>query len=122
MKILITESQLKLITEASLAYDEEFKKLVRDWEGKVIDPTTKNHITYDDETMKPVKSSKQVRGTMTIGYGTTKDVYPDMKPGQTITEPQANELLAKGITMKEDEVRRLIPNYDKYPRYVTPSV
>jgi len=118
MRIILTESQLKLITEASLAYDEEFKKLVRDWEGKVIDPTTKNHITYDDKTMKPVKSSKQVRGTMTIGYGTTTDVYPEMKPGETITEPQANELLTKGITMKEDEVRRLIPNYDKYPRYV----
>jgi len=118
MRIIITESQLKLLTESSLAYDEEFKKLVRGWEGKVIDPTTKKHITYDDETMKPVKSSKQLRGTMTIGYGTTTDVYPEMKPGETISEPKANELLTKGITMKEDEVRRLIPNYNKFPNYV----
>ncbi len=43
MKIILTESQIKLLTEATLAYDEEFKQLVRDFEGKVIDPATKKH-------------------------------------------------------------------------------
>lgn len=118
MKIILTESQLKLITEASLAYDEEFKKLVRGFEGKVIDPTTKKHITYDDETGKPITSSKQLKGTMTIGYGTTDDIYPEMRPGQKISDSVANELLSKGITKKEDDLRRLLPNFDKYPRYV----
>jgi hypothetical protein len=118
MKIILTESQIKLLTEATLAYDEEFKQLVRDFEGKVIDPATKKHITYDDATMKPVKSSNQVIGTMTIGYGTTDDIYPEMRPGQKISDSVANELLSKGIQKKESDLRRLLPNFDKYPRYV----
>lgn len=118
MKIILTESQLNLLTEATLAYDEEFKQIVRDFEGKVIDPVSKKHITYDDATMKPVKSSNQVIGTMTIGYGTTDDIYPEMRPGQKISDTFANELLSKGIQKKESDLRRLLPNFDKYPRYV----
>ena len=118
MKIILTESQLNLLTEATLAYDEEFKQIVRNFEGKVIDPVSKKHITYDDATMKPVKSSNQVIGTMTIGYGTTDDIYPEMRPGQKISDTFANELLSKGIEKKESDLRRLLPNFDKYPKYV----
>ena len=114
MKIVITESQLNLLTEATLAYDEEFKQIVRNFEGMVIDKASKKHITYDDATMKPVKSSNQVIGTMTIGYGTTDDIYPEMKPGQKISDAFANELLSKGIEKKESDLRRLLPNFDKY--------
>jgi len=118
MKIIITESQLKLITEDTLSDDEEFKELVRGWEGKVIDPITKKHITYDDVTMRPVTSSKQIQGTMTIGYGTTMSVYPQMKVGERISDSKANQLLELGIKKEENEVKRLIPKYDQYPRYV----
>ena len=118
MKIIITESQLKLITEDTLSDDEGFKDLVKGWEGKVIDPVTKKHITYDDVTMKPVTSSKQIQGTMTIGYGTTRSIYPQMKVGERISDSKANQLLELGIKKEENEVRRLIPKYDKYPRYV----
>jgi GH24 family phage-related lysozyme (muramidase) len=118
MKIIITESQLKLITEDTLSDDEEFKELVRSWEGKVIDPVTKKHITYDDVTMRPVTSSKQIQGTMTIGYGTTRSVYPQMRVGERISDSKANQLLELGIKKEENEVKRLIPKYDQYPRYV----
>jgi len=118
MKIIITESQLKLITEDTLSDDEGFKDLVKGWEGKVIDPVTKKHITYDDVTMKPVTSPKQIQGTMTIGYGTTRSIYPQMKVGERISDSKANQLLELGIKKEENEVRRLIPKYDKYPRYV----
>jgi GH24 family phage-related lysozyme (muramidase) len=122
MKIIITESQLKLITEETLSDDEGFKELVKGWEGKVIDPATKKHITYDDATMKPVTSSKQIQGTMTIGYGTTKSVYPQMKVGERISDSKANQLLELGIQKEENEVKRLIPKYDQYPRYVRISL
>lgn len=118
MKIIITESQLKIITEDTLSDDEGFKELVKGWEGKVIDPVTKKHITYDDVTMKPVTSPKQIQGTMTIGYGTTKSVYPQMKVGERISDGKADELLELGIKKEENEVKRLIPKYDQYPRYV----
>lgn len=118
MKIIITESQLKLITEDTLSDDEGFKELVKGWEGKVIDPVTKKHITYDDVTMKPVTSPKQIQGTMTIGYGTTRSVYPQMKVGERISDSKANQLLELGIKKEENEVRRLIPKYDQYPRYI----
>lgn len=118
MKIIITESQLKLITEDTLSDDEGFKDLVKGWEGKVIDPVTKKHITYDDVTMKPVTSPKQIQGTMTIGYGTTRAIYPQMKVGERISDVRANQLLELGIKKVENEVRRLIPKYDQFPRYV----
>ena len=118
MKIIITESQLKLITEDTLSDDEGFKDLVKGWEGKVIDPVTKKHITYDDVTMKPVTSPKQIQGTMTIGYGTTRAIYPQMKGGERISDVRANQLLELGIKKVENEVRRLIPKYDQFPRYV----
>lgn len=118
MKIIITESQLKLITEDTLSDDEGFKDLVKGWEGKVIDPVTKKHITYDDLTMKPVTSPKQIQGTMTIGYGTTRAIYPQMKVGERISDSKADQLLELGIKEKENELRRLIPKYDQFPRYV----
>jgi GH24 family phage-related lysozyme (muramidase) len=118
MKIIITENQLKRLINEGLADDSEFQEMVKSWEGSVIDPKTKLHVTYDDETMRPVSSSKQVQGTMTIGYGTTKSIYPDMKPGEKIPETKAEKLLRLGIQKEENNVKRLIPSYDSLPRYV----
>lgn len=45
--------------------------------------------SYDDYNDKIINVGDNVRGTLTIGYGHVEGVYK----GQTITEPEANELL-----------------------------
>ena len=120
MKIIITESQYKMLImeSASLADDPEFQEMVKEWEGSVIDPKTELHITYDDATGKKIDKGQILVGTLTIGYGTTKDVYPAMSPGEKIGEKKAVDFLKKGIRDNEDIVRDLVKKYDSYPKYV----
>lgn len=60
---------------------------------------------YDDMTGVPVKAGGICRGTLTIGVGHTgKDVYP----GQTITDAQAEEILAKDIISRENIINSLV--------------
>ena len=120
MKIIITELQLKklIMESASLADDPEFQEMVKEWEGSVIDTKTGLHITYDDATGKKVDKGQILVGTLTIGYGTTKDVYPAMSPGEKIGEKKAVDFLKKGIRDNEDIVRDLVKKYDSYPKYV----
>jgi len=120
MKIIITESQYKMLImeSASLADDPEFQEMVKDWEGSVIDPKTGLHVTYDDATGKKVDKGQSPSGTLTIGYGTTKDVHPTMTPGEKISEKKAVDFLKKGIRDNENIVRDLVKKYDTYPRYV----
>lgn len=113
--------RLKSLLSESLAVDPEFREKVKEWEGKVTDDSGL-HVTYDDATMRPVKSPKQVQGVVTIGYGTTKSVYPELKPGMKISEKQAEALLTKGIQKIESDVRRRIPKYDSYPKYVQMAI
>ncbi len=48
MKIIITESQLKMLTEvASLADDQDFRDTIKSYENEVVDATGK-HYVYDD--------------------------------------------------------------------------
>lgn len=109
--------RLKYLLSESLSVDPEFRDKVKEWEGKVIDDTGL-HVSYDDATMRPVNSPKQVKGVVTIGYGTTKSIFPDLKPGMKISEKQAEMLLTKGIQKIESDVKRRIPKYDSYPKYV----
>jgi len=120
MKIIITESQYKMLImeSASLADDPEFQEMVKDWEGSVIDPKTGLHVTYDDATGKKVDKGQSPSGTLTIGYGTTKDIHPTMTPGEKISEKKAVDFLKKGIRDNENIVRDLVKKYDTYPRYV----
>ena len=113
--------RLKSLLSESLAVDPEFREKVKEWEGKVTDDSGL-HVTYDDATMRPVKSTKQVQGVVTIGYGTTKSIYPELKPGMKISEKQAEALLTKGIQKIESDVRRRIPKYDSYPKYVQMAI
>lgn len=107
---------LKNLIFESLADDTEFRDKVKEWEGAV---TVKGqHVTYDDATMKPVTSPSQLQGVLTIGYGTTKSVYPQLKPGMKISEKTAEDLLTRGIQKIENDVRRRLPKYDSYPKYV----
>jgi GH24 family phage-related lysozyme (muramidase) len=117
MKTYIKDFKSFNLINESLAEDPEFREKVKEWEGKVTDASGL-HVSYDDATMKPVKSATQVQGVMTIGYGTTKSVYPALKPGMKISEKEAERLLTQGIQKIEDDVRRRVPGYDKYPKYV----
>ncbi len=113
--------RLKHLLSESLAIDPEFREKVKEWEGKVTD-NSGLHVTYDDATMRPVKSSKQVQGVVTIGYGTTKSIFPTLKPGMKISEKEAENLLTKGIQKIESDVKRRIPKYDSYPRYIQMAI
>ncbi len=113
--------RLKSLLSESLVDDPEFREKVKEWEGKVTDENGL-HVTYDDATMRPVKSPKQVQGVVTIGYGTTKSIYPQLKPGMKISEKQAESLLTKGIQKIESDVKRRIPKYDSYPKYIQMAI
>jgi GH24 family phage-related lysozyme (muramidase) len=105
----------------SLTNDLEFREKVKEWEGKVTDATGL-HVTYDDATMKPRSNPAAVQGVVTIGYGTTKAVYPQLKPGMKISEKTAEDLLTKGIAKIESQVRRLVPKYESYPKYIQMAI
>jgi GH24 family phage-related lysozyme (muramidase) len=105
----------------SLTNDLEFREKVKEWEGKVTDATGL-HVTYDDATMKPISNPAAVQGVVTIGYGTTKAVYPQLKPGMKISEKTAEDLLTKGIAKIESQVRRLVPKYESYPKYIQMAI
>lgn len=112
--------RLKNLIFESLSDDTEFRDKVKEWEGAV---TVKGqHVTYDDATMKPVSSPSQLQGVLTIGYGTTKSIYPQLKPGMKISEKTAEDLLTKGIQKIENDVRRRIPKYNSYPKYVQMAI
>jgi GH24 family phage-related lysozyme (muramidase) len=113
--------RLKSLLSESLVDDPEFREKVKEWEGKVTDENGL-HVTYDDATMRPVKSPKQVQGVVTIGYGTTKSIYPQLKPGMKISEKQAESLLTKGIQKIESDVKRRIPKYNSYPKYIQMAI
>lgn len=60
---------------------------VKEWEGLRLK-------AYDDlQPNVTITNKNQVKGTLTIGYGHTKNVTV----GQTITEQQANELLMQDV-------------------------
>jgi lysozyme len=67
------------------------------WEGLVL-------FAYDDaegpRTRRLVAPGEAVRGTLTIGYGHTRTV----KPGQTITPVEAEQLLRADLRVFEDAV------------------
>ena len=113
--------RLKHLLSESLVNDAEFRAQVKDWEGKVTDATGL-HVSYDDETGRPVRSPREVKGVLTIGYGTTKTIFPELKPGLKISEKQADKLLSKGIEIIETSVKQKIPKYDSYPRYVRMAI
>lgn len=77
------------INEAGLA-------LIKSFEGCLL-------YAYDDANDKRIEPGDAVIGTLTIGWGHTKGVYA----GQTITQEQADALLASDLVYFEDEVQEL---------------
>ena len=120
MKIIITESQLKMLTEAtSLADDENFRDTIKSYENEVVDATGK-HYVFDDKDPKNPKTyvsspNKKRGGTLTIGWGHTG---PEAKVGAKITKTKAEQLLTLDIINEEKKTKNLFPKYDTYPTYI----
>ena len=120
MKIIITESQLNLLLEASpLASDNEFRDTIKSFENEVVDGSGK-HYVFDDKDPKDPKTfvsspSKKRGGTLTIGWGHTG---PEAKIGAKITNTKAEQLLTSDINNEEKKTKNLFPKYDSYPLYV----
>ena len=120
MKIIITESQLKMLTEAaSLADDQDFRDTIKSYENEVVDATGK-HYVFDDKDPKNPKTfvsspNKKRGGTLTIGWGHTG---PEAKIGAKITKSKAEQLLTADIRNEENKTKNLFPKYDTYPTYV----
>lgn len=112
-----------LITESALATDPDFRQQVKTWEGEGPKDANGNYLAYDDENpKKPVAPGSPIQGTLTIGYGTTKSVFPDLKPGTKISPTQADQLLTKGIQEHEARAKSLINKYDTLPDYVKKAI
>ena len=113
MKIIITENQLKsIILKEQSEEKKDFtlngnvasQKLwdhIRKWES--LRTFTYDDAVYPSEIFKGEKVDSV--GTLTIGYGHTGD---DVKPGQTITEKQANEFLKTDVNNAADCVKRWV--------------
>jgi len=120
MKIIITESQLNLLLEASpLASDNEFRDTIKSFENEVVDGSGK-HYVFDDKDPKDPKTfvsspSKKRGGKLTIGWGHTG---PEAKIGAKITNTKAEQLLTSDINNEEKKTKNLFPKYDSYPLYV----
>jgi len=112
-----------LLNEYTLATDNNFRDKVKSWEGPGPVDAKGNHLAYDDENPDvPLKPGAPVKGTITIGYGTTATVLPTLKPGMKITPSAAEQLLTKGIKEHEAKAIRLIPKYKRYPKYVQEAI
>jgi GH24 family phage-related lysozyme (muramidase) len=103
MKIIITETQLKLITE-SISDDEEFLNYIKDVEGKVIDSKTGLHKAYKDDV-----------GVVTIGYGHSENRDPNIKLGMKIPETKAISYLKSDLKTDESVVNSYVAK--KFPGY-----
>lgn len=80
-------------------------------------------FAYDDfdppKARRKIKPGDVVRGTLTIGYGHTG---PDVKPGMTVTEDRATELLRRDVSEAEREIARSVKvemNQNEYDALVS---
>lgn len=72
------------------------------WEGLFLQ-------AYDDSDDHIVKPGERVYGTLTIGYGHTSAAgAPKVFIGQTITQSEADAILASDLTSVEIEVANLV--------------
>ena len=117
MKIIITESQYKILNE-SLVDDKVFRDTIKSFESTVTN-SVGSHYTFDDKDPKNpktfIKSKSPYGGVLTIGWGHTGT---DAKPGNEISNKKAEELLSKDISNEEGKAKKLFPKYDTYPLYV----
>jgi len=103
MKIIITESQYKILKE-SISDDQDFIEYIKDVEGKVIDKKTKLHKAYKDSV-----------GVVTIGYGHSEKRDPNVKMGMKIPETKAISYLKDDLKTDESKVKNYVA--EKFPGY-----
>jgi GH24 family phage-related lysozyme (muramidase) len=103
MKIIITESQLRLIKE-SISDDSGFIDYIKNVEGKVIDKSTGLHKAYKDDV-----------GVVTIGYGHSERRDPNVKIGMKIPETTAMNYLRTDLKNDESVVRSYVSK--RFPGY-----
>lgn len=76
--------------------------LIESFEGLILG-------AYDDVNDHIVQPGQQVHGTLTIGYGHTSAAGPPrVYVGQTITDDEANAILAADLASVELEVSHLV--------------
>lgn len=80
----------------------EGEAVLKQYEGRIL-------FAYDDfdppNARRRIKTGDKVRGTLTIGYGHTG---PDVKPGMTISEERALDLLRADLDIFEAAVTRAV--------------
>jgi GH24 family phage-related lysozyme (muramidase) len=117
MKIIITESQYKILNE-SLVNDKTFRETIKSFESTVTN-SKGEHYTFDDKDPKNpktfIKDKSPYGGVLTIGWGHTGS---EAKPGRAINNKKAEDLLSKDISNEEGKAKKLFPKYDTYPLYV----
>ena len=117
MKIIITESQYKILNE-SLVNDKTFRETIKSFESTVTN-SKGEHYTFDDKDPKNpktfIKSKSPYGGVLTIGWGHTGS---EAKPGKAISNKKAEDLLSQDISNEESKAKKLFPKYDTYPLYV----
>jgi GH24 family phage-related lysozyme (muramidase) len=111
MQIIITESQLKNLLE-----DKTSKTKFVDWRTQSAGQPIFDYIrqwekfvpfTYDDYYFPPrvfTGTTKNSKGTLTIGYGTTDSKYA--YPGNTITQKIAEKISRPDIQEAADCIKR----------------
>lgn len=82
--------------------NDEGLRLAKQWEAFIP-------FAYDDfdppKTRRRIKAGDKINGTLTVGYGSTG---AHVKPGMTITEPEASELLLDDLDRFERCVERKV--------------
>lgn len=84
--------------------------LIKHFEGCILQ-------SYDDYNDKIINKGENVRGTLTIGYGHVEGVYK----GQTITQQEANEMLANDMVRYAKETQDVLDSIN-VPFEVTQNV
>lgn len=71
--------------------NEASEQLIKQWEACIL-------FAYDDfdppSNRRRIKAGDKIKGTLTIGYGHTG---PDVRPGMTITQAQAEDLFDQDV-------------------------
>jgi lysozyme len=78
------------------------RKFIEGFEGLILG-------AYDDANDRIVQEGEPVHGTLTIGYGHTSAAGPPaVFIGQTITQDEADQILASDLSGVEDQVNSLV--------------
>ncbi len=78
--------------------------LIKSFEGCILQ-------SYDDSNERKVNANDEVYGTLTIGWGTTREDYPSLYKGEIISQEKADELFLVSIQKYINDVNSLGRNF-----------